>query len=172
MNILFILSEQFAQVDRLLDFRAFRYLYVFLFSELHIPYRFALTVLQNVDFAVAMLGLDPGNIATIDDIRALVKGNITPGSLKITSLTLTEGKVVLTVDADVSYEVAGLPANKIYDITGSVKVKIYRKDTLLDAKWQFVKEVSSTFTKGEEKIEIPVSGIDFNSGFYKVEIEQ
>ena len=135
----------------------------------------SLTTLQNVDYAKLLLGID-GNVnkTTFEAIREAVEGKVAKDTLRITSLTMTGDKVILTVDADVSYEIAGLPLDKIYDLTqfGSVKVKIYKKDTLLDAAWQFVKEVEKTFSKGEETVEIQTPGVDFTSGFYKVEIVQ
>ena len=88
---------------------------------------------------------------------------------------------MLTVDADVSYEIAGMSLDKIYDLTqfGSVKVRIYKKDTLLDAAWQKMEfggkdYIEKPFSKGEETIEIDLTGkgIDFTSGFYKVEVVQ
>ena len=140
----------------------------------------SLTVLQNTFFASALLGIDPDEAsATIPAIREAVQVKITQDTLKITSLVLGEDKIAMTVGADVAYEIAGMPLDKLYDLASigeEVKVKflVYRKATLLDKDWGDPKVIEKSFLKGQAVIEVSLEGkgIDFSTGFYKVEVEQ
>ena len=140
----------------------------------------SLTVFQNTAFAYVLLGIDPDeSSSTFDAIREAVQVKIAQDTLKITSLVLGEDKIVMTVGADVAYEIAGMPLDKLYDLASvgeEVKVKflVYRKATLLDKDWGDPIVIEKSFLKGQAVIEVSLEGqgIDFSSGFYKVEVKQ
>jgi len=134
----------------------------------------SLTVFQNASFARVLLGIPTANHSSFDAIRDAVKATVEENSLKVTSLTVTQGKVTLTVDAEVSCEIPGLTVSTLYDLKpyASVTLKIYRKNTLLDEKWTLETTVTKSFAKGQETVDISVPDIDFTSGFYKVEVAQ
>ena len=140
-----------------------------------------LTVFENGSFAELMLGVSSSGM-TFDDIRAAIDKNIQPTTVKIVALTLdTDAKqVVLTLDADVSLSIAGQLVSQVYGIEpggdATVTVKVYRKETLMDAEWQPI------YTKADVKIGahqpyvvVPLDAVpdaQMNSGFFKVEVEQ
>ena len=135
------------------------------------------TFFQNIGNAVLLLGLgDDVTLAGIADLRRAVEKNIEPDSVKITSFTVdTEnGKVVLTVGAEATDSIAGELLSPVYITTTDVTIKVYRKDNLALAAWEPVKSVPVTIDAStvDERIEVPISEVDFNSGFYKVEIDQ
>ena len=117
---------------------------------------------------------------TIAEIRAMVEKNIDPTSVKITSLTVdpgngTNGKVWLTVAAKATDSIAGYLLEPLYELPKStdITINVYRKDNLATDQWTFVKAVQKTITTTlEARVEVPIEGVDFNSGFYKVEIVQ
>ena len=86
-------------------------------------------------------------------------------------------KVVLAVDAEVADSVAGELFSKIYefpsDDEAKVTVKVYRKDSLVQAEWQLI-ETKTDIAVGvhSQEVEVPLPAGDYTSGFYRVEIEQ
>ena len=140
-----------------------------------------LTLFENFEAAGLLLGIT-GETAkdTIDAIRKAVEKNIDPNTVKITSLVVdpgngTNGKVILTVAAKATDSIAGYLLSPVYELPKStdVTINIYRKDNLATDQWTFVKAVPKTITTTlEARVEVPIEGVDFNSGFYKVEIVQ
>ena len=141
-----------------------------------------LTFFENFEAARLLLKLGgQTEMSTIDVIRRTVEKNIDPNSVKITSFVVdagdgTNGKVILTVGAKATDALAGHLFSPVYEVKGpqTVKVKVYRKENLATAGWgEPVKTVNVTVTSSiEERIEVPLAGIDFTSGFYKVEVVQ
>ena len=137
----------------------------------------SLTLFENFKAAGLLLGIGgETEKSTIDAIRRAVEKNIDPDSVKITSLTVdaANGKVVLTVGAKATDSIAGYLLSPIYTIPEStdVQIKVYRKANLATEAWgEPVKVVTVTITSTmDEQIEVELPGVDFNSGFYKVEI--
>ena len=139
----------------------------------------SLTLFENLDAATMLLDYGSNTKkGTVDAIRELVAKNIDPATFKIKALVVDAAakKVRLTVTADVTDSIAGRMLSPIYELptTGTVTLKVYRKSDLASEGWgNPVKTVTTTYTPTalEDVIEVGVSGIDFSSGFYKVEIE-
>ena len=137
----------------------------------------SLTVFNNLAVAKEMLGL-PGEI-TIDAIRAAVEKKIVKSSVKITALTFDQanGKVILSVDAQVAESVAGAILSKFYTVTSpdtvTVKVKVYKIESLAEA-WPAEPTVTKTVSFGseEQEVEVELGAGDFTSGFFKIEVEE
>ena len=142
----------------------------------------SLTIFENGAWAKTLLGWgdDKGDI-TFDDIRAAVQGelDVKSGTFKITSLTLgPDGKVTLTVDAEVAPTIAGTLLSTVYDVKPGtkkkVKLQVYRKTSLAMAGWgKPVKTVSVELGAGEKEIsgiDVGVTAEDLKSGFYKIDI--
>ena len=139
-----------------------------------------LTVFENGAFAQQLLGIASSGL-TFNDIRAAIDENVHPTTVKITALTLDPSKnqVVLTLDADVALSVAGQLVSQVYGIApggdATVTVKVYRKNTLLDAEWQPACDPIANVKIGahEPYVVVPLdAALDLTSGFYKVEVEQ
>jgi hypothetical protein len=116
---------------------------------------------------------------SIADIRAAVQEqmHVQSQTLKITSISLDQNgkRVILTIDADVALSVAGELVANIYNITGleatkDVVVKVYKKNTLVEADWTFVTEKAISVGQGDQTVEATLDDVDFKSGFYKVEV--
>ena len=138
-----------------------------------------LSAFQYADaMSTLLLGEMSGEKSSLDAIRAAVEKTIKGDSVKITSITFdpTKRKVVLTVDAEVADSIAGKLFSKIYDFTSpdsvAVTVKVYKKDSLVQANWTLVETKNCSIGKTEQYVEVGLSGNDYTSGFYKVEIEQ
>ena len=134
-----------------------------------------LKLFENFEAARLLLGLG-GETATstIDAIRRAVEKNIDPDSVKITSFSVdaTNGKVWLTIGAKATDSIAGHLFSPIYELpaTTTVTIRIYGKESLASAEWTLVKEVPVEISSTVNE-RIPVNtGVNFNSGFYKVEI--
>ena len=141
----------------------------------------SLTFFQNIGNVSLALGLDAVTEKSIAEIRAMVEKNIDPTSVKITSLTVdpgngTNGKVWLTVAAKATDSIAGYLLEPLYEIPKStiVTINIYRKANLATDEWKLEKTVTSDpiVSTMEQRIPVPIEDVDFNSGFYKVEIVQ
>ena len=138
----------------------------------------SLTVFNNLTAAAEMLGLS--GKTSIDAINAAVQKKIVNGSVKITSMTFDQanGKIELTVDADVASSVAGQLLSKWYTVapeeTVTVKVHVYKTDNLASAVWPEVEgsPFTKTFGVSEQSVEVDLGSGDFTSGFFKVEVEQ
>ena len=142
-----------------------------------------LTLFENFEAAGLLLGIGGDtDTSTIDAIRRAVEKNIEPNSVKITSLVVdagngTNGKVILTVGAKATDSIAGYLFSPIYELPTSttVEIKVYRKENLATANWGDPVKTETVTIDGStmtERIEVPLAGVDFNSGFYKVEIVQ
>ena len=142
-----------------------------------------LKLFENFEAAGLLLGITGTTEAsTIDAIRKAVEKNIDPNTVKITSLVVdagngTNGKVILTIGAKATDSIAGYLFSPIYEIPTSttVKIKVYRKENLATANWGDPVKTETVTIDGStmtERIEVPLAGVDFNSGFYKVEIVQ
>ena len=140
-----------------------------------------LTFFQNIGNVSLALGLADVTEKSIAEIRAMVEKNIDPNTVKITSLTVdpgngTDGKVWLTVAAKATDSIAGYLLEPLYEIPKStiVTINIYRKANLATDEWKLEKTVTSDpiVSTMEQRIPVPIEGVDFNSGFYKVEIVQ
>jgi hypothetical protein len=138
-----------------------------------------LSAFQYADAMSTLLGGKvSGEKSSLDAIRAAVEKTIKGDSVKITSITFdpVKGKVVLAVDAEVVDSIAGKIFSKIYDFTSpdsvDVTVKVFKKESLVQANWTLVETKSCTIGKTEQYVEVGLSGGDYTSGFYKVEIEQ
>jgi hypothetical protein len=139
----------------------------------------SLTIFQSGDIA-SMLGFSGASSwQSIADIRAAVQEQMRVQSqtLKITSISLDQNgkRVILTIDADVALSVAGELVANIYNITGlattkEVVVKVYKKNTLVEADWTFVTEETVSIGQGDQTVEATLDDVDFKSGFYKVEV--
>ena len=105
---------------------------------------------------------------------------VKPGTVKITAIKFDPvgQKVVLAVNAEVADTVAGELFFKIYEPQSGgevvVKVKVFRKGSLVQAKWEPVgDEQTVSIGVQSQEIEVPLpSGPDYTSGFYRVEIVQ
>ena len=89
----------------------------------------------------------------------------------------TNGKVILTIGAKATDSIAGYLFSPIYELPTSttVEIKVYRKENLATANWGDPVKTETVTIDGStmtERIEVPLAGVDFNSGFYKVEIVQ
>ena len=138
-----------------------------------------LSAFQYADaMSTLLLGEMSSDKSSLDAIRAAVEKTIKGDSVKITSITFdpAKGKIVLTVDAEVADSIAGKLFSKIYDFTSpdsvAVIVKVYKKDSLVQANWTLVETKNCSIGKTEQYVEVGLSGGDYTSGFYKVEIEQ
>ena len=142
-----------------------------------------LTLFENFEAAGLLLGIGGDtDTSTIDAIRRAVEKNIEPNSVKITSLVVdagngTNGKVILTIGAKATDSIAGYLFSPIYELPTSttVEIKVYRKENLATANWGDPVKTETVTIDGStmtERIEVPLAGVDFNSGFYKVEIVQ
>ena len=136
-------------------------------------------IFENLDAVKMLLGMGSDTTqATIAAIRDAIQKKIDPDSVRITSMVVDaeNGKVILTVGAKAADSLAGRLLMPVYELPTSTKVdvKVYRKENLATAGWgDPVKVVTVTVTSTmEERIEVPLAGVDFSSGFYKVEIEQ
>ena len=140
-----------------------------------------LSAFQYVDVIGTLLGVNSsGDTTTINAIRKAVEKKVKAGTVRITSIKFdpTGKKVVLAVDAEVADTVAGELFSKIYEFSPGdevvVKVKVFRKDSLVQAEWVPVGE-PQTVSVGvhSQEVSVPLpSDTDYTSGFYRVEIEQ
>ena len=140
-----------------------------------------LSAFQYVDVIGTLLGVNSsGDTTTINAIRKAVEKKVKAGTVRITSIKFdpTGKKVVLAVDAEVADTVAGELFSKIYEFSPGdevvVKVKVFRKDSLVQAEWVPVGD-AQTVSVGvhSQEVSVPLpSGTDYTSGFYRVEIEQ
>ena len=145
------------------------------------------TVFQSTWFSELILDsyLDSHSTTTFDAIRKAVEKKVVDQTLKITAITLDTAKsrVILAIDAETDYAnlAAGNFATRLYDldamgIKSTVTVKVYKKSTLAQEKWELVGEFEKSFDKGETEVTVDVKDgegkIDATSGFYKVEVVQ
>ncbi|MBQ3314546.1 MAG: LamG domain-containing protein [Kiritimatiellae bacterium] len=140
-----------------------------------------LSAFQYADVIGTLLGVNSsGETTTINAIRKAVEKKVKAGTVKITSIKFdpTGKKVVLAVDAEVADSVAGDLFSKIFEYSPGdevvVKVKVFRKDSLVQAEWVPVGD-AQTVSVGvhSQEVSVPLpSGTDYTSGFYRVEIEQ
>lgn len=135
-----------------------------------------LAFFNNIGNATLLLGLDDADVtlAGIADIRAAVEKKIEEGSVRITSLVVdaTSGKVILTVGARTTDSIAGYMFSPVYEIPTStdVTIKIYKKENLATDAWTLEKTVKKTIESTmSEQIKVD-TGVNFNSGFFKVEV--
>ena len=140
----------------------------------------SLTLFQNIEAARLLLGL--GSDASADSaaaVRAAVEKRIKPDTVKITSLDIDAAdpvhpQVVLTVGAEVADTAAGNLLSPAYSLptATTVKLRVYKKASLVDASWSWVKDVPVTVsTVLDEPVRVDV-GEDFSSGFFKVDVVQ
>ena len=141
-----------------------------------------LTAFQYVDVIRTLIGAEAGaGTTSIDAIRSAVEKKVKDGTVKITSITFDpiRKKVVLAVNAEVADTVAGEIFGKIYqfdsDDKAKVTIKVFHKDSLVQAKWEPVE--NGTFEniavgKHSQYVEVDLPDGDYTSGFYRVEIEQ
>ncbi len=140
-----------------------------------------LSAFQYADVIGTLLGVNSsGETTTINAIRKAVEKKVKAGTVRITSIKFdpTGKKVVLAVDAEVADSVAGDLFSKIFEYSPGdevvVKVKVFRKDSLVQAEWVPVGD-AQTVSVGvhSQEVSVPLpSGTDYTSGFYRVEIEQ
>ena len=140
-----------------------------------------LSAFQYADVIGTLLGVNSsGETTTINAIRKAVEKKVKAGTVKITSIKFdpTGKKVVLAVDAEVADSGAGDLFSKIFEYSPGdevvVKVKVFRKDSLVQAEWVPVGD-AQTVSVGvhSQEVSVPLpSGTDYTSGFYRVEIEQ
>ena len=139
-----------------------------------------ITAFQYVNAMGTLLGANSsGKTTTIDAIREAVEKKVKDGTVKITSIAFdpVDKKVVLAVDAEVADSVAGELFSKIYefpsDDEAKVTVKVYRKDSLVQADWVLVHtEANVAVGKHSQYVEVDLPDGDYTSGFYRVDIVQ
>ena len=139
-----------------------------------------LTFFRNLDAATLLLGLGSTKTAsTLATVRAAVQREVEPDTLCITSLEIdnsdaTNPQVVMTVSAEVSDSAAGRLLSAVYTLpmTTEVTLSVYKKASLVDANWVWVKDVKvAVSTEIDETIRVDLDE-DLSSGFYKVVVTQ
>lgn len=131
----------------------------------------SLTLFENLDAAKLLLGLgDDTTTSTIDAIREAIAKRISPGSVKITQLSMNAPRktVSMSVAANVTEPENSL-LSAVYTVPDAttVTIEVYRAEDLGDD-WTLVdtKQVRVNAAL-DATFEIPVNA-DCSSGYYKV----
>ena len=140
----------------------------------------SLTAMQSAEFAAALLGLDLSNKTTLEAIAEATRGKLVPNSVKVVAISLEhDGSAVnLTVNADVASSISGTVVSRYYKFSGSeevkVKIKVLKKDSLVDTTWTEVYTTPEPVLITPETAETVVvpfdEQLDLSSGFFKVEL--
>ncbi len=135
-----------------------------------------LTFFRNLDAATLLLGLGSTQTASaLTAVRAAVQREVEPDTLCISSLTIDNSdaanpQVVMTVSAEVADSAAARLLSAVYTLpmTTEVTLSVYKKASLVDANWVWVKDVKvAVSTEIDETIRVDLDE-DLSSGFYKV----
>ena len=130
-----------------------------------------LTTLMNGSFT-NLLDFTTSKMS-VRDMRSVVSTNTTDNKVVVSFVTLNEGRLFVTTDEKVMGGIAGMSIRETWNhlTRPSVTFRIYRKSTLLDAEWTFVQDVTCPYSGLlNNQINLTVSGVDFSSGIYKVEL--
>ena len=113
----------------------------------------------------------------VTDILAAAQPRAVPGTVAITSLALdaNKGEAVLTVTGETAKSAAAELLDAIYVFPDQpLTLGVYRKNSLLEKDWTWVKDVPVTLGTGAEaKVTVQLGDdVDMTQGFYMVEIKQ
>ena len=140
----------------------------------------SLTLFENLDAAKMLLGGDMTE-TTIAAIRqAVEKRTVTDVEITAFTVDVTKGEAKITVGGNVADGIGGNIFSPVYRLTSPAKVKlsVYAKSSLLVKPWTWVKDsdpIDLSVDQFNQTVtvkfsDIGLSGVDFNQGFYKIEV--
>ena len=142
----------------------------------------SLTLFENLDAAKMLLQL--GNDAAVDTIaairQAVEKRTVTDVEITAFTVDVTKGEAKITVGGNIADGIGGNIFSPVYRLTSPTKVKlsVYAKSSLLVNEWTWVKDseqIDLSVDQFNQTVtvkfsDIGLSGVDFNQGFYKIEV--